>query len=366
MPGNTVCFFNSNKKWGGGEKWHAEAASNLNKEVFNIVFIAGKESELEKRVKLRDLKTISVKISNYSFLNPVKIIKISNFLRRENVKTIIINLSSDLKVAGLAAKIAGVKNIIYRRGSAIPIKNSISNRIIFQKIVTNILANSEETKNTINANKNVFPPEKIKVIYNPFDFDKYDNSDSEIIIVKEENEIIIGNAGRLSYQKGQDKFIQIARLLLKANLDFKIYIAGSGELENKLKQKVKDAGLEKKIIFMGFIKDIKSFMKSIDIFALTSIWEGFGYVLVEAMAMEKPIVAFDASSNPEIVKNLKTGFLAKDFNNDDFAKKIIKLSENQLREKMGKKGREIAIKNFSSKKIYKELETYLLKGNSKA
>lgn len=56
------------------------------------------------------------------------------------------NFSADIKTAGPAAKLAGVARIIYRRGSAIPIKNSLLNRFLFKRVLTDIIANSEATK----------------------------------------------------------------------------------------------------------------------------------------------------------------------------------------------------------------------------
>ena len=96
-------------------------------------------------------------------------------LRKENIGTIIINLSSDLKVAGIAAKLAGVRNIIYRRGSAIAIRDTWLNRFLYREVVTEIIANSEETARTIlQNNQKLVPEEKIKVIYNGIDLEVYD------------------------------------------------------------------------------------------------------------------------------------------------------------------------------------------------
>ncbi len=77
------------------------------------------------------------------------------------------NLSADMKVAGMAAKLAGVKRIIYRHGSAIPTRNSLINRFLFRKVFDKVLANSFETKRTILANNaSLIDPSKIRVIYN--------------------------------------------------------------------------------------------------------------------------------------------------------------------------------------------------------
>ncbi|NPA43923.1 MAG: glycosyltransferase, partial [Chlorobi bacterium] len=110
---NTICFFNSAIAWGGGEKWHFDMAVALQKKGYNILFFANEKSELSKRLEDTKIKTIKLKVTNLSFLNPLKINFIKTKLKEHNVETIIINLSQDLKLAGFAAKRAGVKNIVY-------------------------------------------------------------------------------------------------------------------------------------------------------------------------------------------------------------------------------------------------------------
>ena len=342
MKTKTICFFNSCKAWGGGEKWHYEMSVRLSKRGYNTIVITNKKSELYFKIRNEDLKLHNIKISNLSFLNIFKIIKIAGILKKEKVDTIIINLSADLKVAGLAAKLAGTKNIIYRRGSAIPVKNTFLNRFLFQYIITEIIANSEETKRTILKNNlNLIDENKISVVYNGIDIEKYDKFKSEIVYQRKNGEIILGNAGRLVKQKGQGYLIEIAKKLKEKQINFKLLIAGEGKLKNELEQYAKELGVEKEVIFLGFIENIKGFMETIDLFLHTSLWEGFGYVIVEAMASKKPVIAFNVSSNPEIIENNKTGFLIKDKDLDEFVEKIEFLAgDTELRNKFGKNARE--------------------------
>ena len=328
---------------------------------YDVLVITGKHSELLDRLKSSTIGLFSIRISNFSFLNPLKIFKIFRVLKQKKIECIIINLSEDVKIAGLSAKLAGVKNIIYRRGSAIPIKNSLSNRFIFKKLITGIIANSEQTKRTIlQNNARLFPEQKIAVIYNGIPIEKTDNSKCNALYIKQAGEVVLGNAGRLVAQKGQKYLIEIAEILKKRNLKFKLLIAGEGKLLDSLKRKAVEAGVQNNIVFLGFIKDIGAFMKSIDIFILTSLWEGFGYVLVEAMAAAKPVIAFDISSNPEIIKNNETGFLIKDQEIAAFADKVEILMENDsLRENMGIAGRRRAENLFDIEKSYRRFIEFI-------
>lgn len=360
---NKICFCNSTKAWGGGEKWHLDMATRLHQKGHKIIVISGKNTPLSQNLKKTAIKLYQVNLENSSFLNPFKIAKIFKILRYENVLTIIMNLPRDMKVAGIAAKLAGLENIIYRRGSAIPIKNRLFNRFLFKNIVTEIIANSEETKRTVlQNNQTLFPAEKIHVIYNGIDLIKFDKIQVENSDKENKNIIILGNAGRLSEQKGQKFLIDLANRLIQKQLNFKIRIAGKGELEKELHDLVEENNLTEKIEFVGFQKNIKQFMQQIDVFLLPSIWEGFGYVLIEAMATEKPVVAFNCSSNPEIIDHDETGFLVEQGNMEDFANKTELLANNNnLCIQLGKQGRKKVEDMFTLEQAEQKVEKLIKK-----
>lgn len=363
-----ICFFNTACSWGGGEKWHFDMAFYSQNNNIPTLIITNKIGELYKKVKSNNLAHRFIKISNLSFLNVFTIISLAKIFKQEKISVLVVNLSSDLKAAGIAARLAGIKRIIYRRGSAIPIRNSLFNRFLFKYIVDEILANSEETKRTINQNNaSMFPENKIRVIYNGINLDCLNDCNSKLLYNRNTDEVIIGNVGRLVQQKGQLFLIALAKELKYRNIKFKILIAGDGPLKEALIEKAKTEGVEDVIIFLGFVENIKSFMDSIDIFVLSSLWEGFGYVLVEAMANCKPIVAFNVSSNPEIVSDNETGYLTPVGDIKAFSSAIEKLIFTPgLIESYGKAGRKIAESKFDSEQTFKIVSEFLSVNYKKA
>lgn len=362
----TICFFNSKPVWGGGEKWHFEFSRSLFQKGLPIVVYTNKTGELKRKVMETGIPSYGIRINNLSFLNPIKILRIVHNLKKERVKLIIMNLSADMKIAGLAAKIAGVQRVIYRRGSAIPIRNTRINRILFQKVVDEILANSYETKRTIlKNNPRLIDPLKIKVIYNGMDFRQFESKSNKPCYQRKEGEIILGNAGRLEKQKGQEYLVDLAVELTKSMQNFRILIAGNGRLENELREYARTCRVEDRIVFLGFIEDMKSFMDSIDIFVLTSRWEGFGYVIIEAMANAKPVVAFDVSSNPEIVQEGSNGFLIPPYDIRLLSSRIMELIANrELRERFGASARASVYERFDYHRALAALEGYLEEDSS--
>lgn len=358
----TIAFFNSIPTWGGGEKWHFETSVYFAEKGYDVYFYANPNGVLAKKLKdFPAVKVIPVSLGNLSFINPVKILKLKNSFSKFKIDLLIINHPGDLKIAAHAANLAGVKRIIYRRGSAIAIKNRVLNRYIFKNWVTDILANSNETKNTIlEKNPNLFPINKIKVIYNHIDIQEFlERPYDELIISNSNNKLILGSLGRLAPQKNQFFLIDLSKALKEQNIDHLIYIGGIGNLESELKAYSKSQNTEDTVLFLGFQKNVKTFLNAIDIFILPSLWEGFGYVLAEASLCQKPIIAFDLSSNPEVVVKDKSGFLVKKNDITETIEKIKKLQDEKLRSSMGEIGFEYCRTTFDRNKIMSQIENYL-------
>ncbi len=348
MKPKSVCFFNSSRSWGGGEKWHCDMSQRLARSGCRVSLVTKVNSELYLRAQKAGTDVQGVQVSNLSFLNPWKLLLLFVWFRRSRFDAVILNLPADLKVGGLAAKLAGVPKIIYRRGSATPVKDSLFNRFLLRRVVTELIANSAETGRTILAsNPELVDPGKITVIYNGIDLDEYDRRPFSLLYEKQEGEIVLGCAGRLSWEKNQKFIVEVAALLRNRGLKFKLLIAGTGKLESELRAQVKSLDLEQHVLFLGFVENIKAFMESVDIFLLSSVYEGFGYVLVEAMASSRPVVAFSSSSTPEIVVDGKTGYLAGKDNKEAFAERILELSrEPSLAQCFGTSGRERVCEMF--------------------
>jgi len=350
-----VCFFNCAKVWGGGEKWHLDHALALQNEGHEIVLISNKNSELYRRALSVGIRTIAMEIGNLSFLNPWKLHVLFYLFRKEHFDVLVMNFSKDLKIAAPLARLIGIRKIIYRRGSAIPIKNTFLNRFIFSKCLTGIIANSEATKRTIlQNNPELFPAEKIEVIYNGI-------ATQNPQFIENQNSLpVIGNLGRLVPQKNQEMLLDIAYILKQRGVKCLFRIGGDGVLMKQLQEKVLLKNLSDYVEFTGFVDNPNTFLQQIDLFVLTSRWEGFGYVLAEAMLAHKPLVAFDISSNPELITDGVNGYLVPWGKEEVFADKIQYLIENPLiRKELGNNGYEIVCRTFDLEKNKRKVMEFL-------
>jgi glycosyltransferase involved in cell wall biosynthesis len=269
-----------------------------------------------------------------------------------------------MKVASIAGKIAGVPAIIYRRGSAIPIRNSTLNRYLFRNVITRFMANSQETKRTILANNPMLvPEEKIRVIYNGVYLPRY-SLETAPLYRNSGKEIVLGSAGRLSEEKGHLYLLEMMSILKHDELQFKLLIAGEGRLLHTLQRKARKLEIEDRVVFLGFVEQMPAFFNSIDIFLLTSHYEGFGYVIAEAMASRKPVVAFDIKSSAEIIEHGVTGYLTSTKSAGELARRVKELAgDRALREKMGASGRLRVEEKFSFEKNRAEILELITKSN---
>ncbi|SKA93867.1 Glycosyltransferase involved in cell wall bisynthesis [Paucidesulfovibrio gracilis DSM 16080] len=348
----TICFFNTNRPWGGGEKFNHDFALLCRDAGWNVHVAAHRDGELAERIRrTRGITLHELHIGNLSFLNPIKMTQLYQLFRSHKIDTLIMALPADLKAAAPAARLAGVRRVVYRRGIAVPVRNSLLNRWLYGRVLHRLLVNSKETKRCVlTHNPTLIPEERIRLVYNGFDVQTFDSLDATPIVPRKGPEIVIGNAARLTPQKGQRHLLRAARMLKDRGLRFRLLLAGVGEDEAALREECSRLGLDDRTEFVGFFKEIKRFYASVDIFALPSLWEGFGYALVEAMAMELPVAAFSVSSNPEVVADGVTGLLTPPKDETALADSLERLLQNaELRRSMGQAGRARVLERFDTR-----------------
>ena len=174
---------------------------------------------------------------------------------------------------------------------------------------------------------------------------------------------IVLSVGRLTQQKGFSRLIEIWDLVQKnqAFREWKLHIVGEGGLEQELREQISAKNLNDSIILKPFTKEIEKEYLSASIYVMTSLYEGFGMVLVESGSFALPSVAFDVNTGPsDIIEDSKTGFLIEDNALESFAEKLCVLMENQnLREQMGNAAKKRMQEKFSKEVVMEKWEELL-------
>lgn len=187
----------------------------------------------------------------------------------------------------------------------------------------------------------------IEVIYNPLTF-------CPKVFSKCENKKII-SVGRLEEQKGFDILVDIWNIISKKYPDWILEIYGDGSEKEKLQNKINKLGLEKSFLLRGAVKNIQEKYLESSIYVMSSRYEGFGMVLIEAMSCGLPVISFDCPCGPkDIIKNNEDGFIVKFGDIQQMADKIEELILNKEKRKLfGKNARE-NVQRFSEDKIMQE------------
>src|SRR5215468_5452388 len=142
---------------------------------------------------------------------------------------------------------------------------------------------------------------------------------------------VVGNIAALVPHKGQRHLIEAAHLVVQKMPDARFVMLGEGELREALERLVKEYHLEKHVLLPGFRTDVLGCIKSFDLFVMSSVTEGLGTSLLDAMACSRPIVATRAGGIPEVVDDGVTGVLVPARDHQAMADAIVALLEDRPR-----------------------------------
>ena len=169
-------------------------------------------------------------------------------------------------------------------------------------------------------------------------------------------ELAIGFVGRLVPQKDIGTLIRGFALFAATFAEAKLVIVGIGPLDEELRRVAEELGISGRIVWAGFRDDIATVMSAFDIFALTSIYEGFGLVLLEAMASRLAVVATRVGAIPEIVADGETGILVARQQTRDLAVAFRMLMDRTLRARLGEAGRARVMREFTLEKMCQQTD----------
>jgi glycosyltransferase involved in cell wall biosynthesis len=227
--------------------------------------------------------------------------------------------------------------------------------VITDKIIT---LTDQEKKDHVRFK--IAPDKKFTVIHSGVDLTAFSEVRINAAVMKNKlgippQAIVVGTAGRLTPIKGQRYLLEAAARISSPTGDLFFVFLGDGELAADLARMSSLLGI-KKAMFLGWRQDIPEVMSTFDIFVLPSLNEGMGKVLIEAMALGKPIVASNVGGIPDLVTHNHNGLLFPPANVEGLVNSMnILLHDPAKREEMGEKGKDIAAA-FSADAMLQKVE----------
>lgn len=334
---------------GGSQRYISEMANYWVSQNHEVTIIALRVNEI--------FYTISdkVKIILFDFHYSGKISKLSNGIRvffklRKKIKQIqpdfVLSVLSSTNILTLCSTyFLGIKIFVKDVMSPYSKRNKLEKilRKFLYKRAAGVITMTSVAKRVIEEETGA---KNIKIIPNPV---------KNIVIDKKvKKERIILNIGRLVSQKGQKYLLEVCARIKDS--EWKFVILGDGPLRDSLKKQIIDLKIEKNIELIGAVKNIDEWLSKAHIFAFTSVSEGWGIALSEAMNAGLPCVSFDCQVGPrDMIKDGENGFLVPVGDVELFSSRIKELMNNSLlREKYSISARK-STKKFKIENISKEV-----------
>ncbi len=271
---------------------------------------------------------------------------------------------------GIIAKLAGAPAVVHTRHGVFWSEEELNSISFagryFQKLKSKIfdmtIAIGEYEKKTL-VEKFNYDENKITTTINGVDVDEL-NSKTDKFKTKEElfgsNDLVVGLVGRLEKQKGLDYLLEAVNLIKDRTNGTIFAVIGNGSLKDELIQKRDRLGLEEKVMFIDYKKNILDYMYNFDFMVQTSLWEGLSYAVQEAMALGKPVIALtspNVSGVKEIIVNGETGYLIESDYVNELAKYILVLSKDiNRRLRFGRAAKEREKNHFPEWKTASDME----------
>jgi glycosyltransferase involved in cell wall biosynthesis len=325
--------------------------------IVQIAYLKGRD-ELAENLNKNNVSVLRL-LTGRNFL--IQVVKLKLYLRKNQFDVIhahlpqaelVVRFSSNKK-----SKVFVTRHFGGQFHPKLPLKiSSFLGRIASKKAIS-VIAISRSVKKILIENDETYNPNLIKVIYYGFSADEFFNGSTgaQFNLKKNNSGILtIGCISRLSPEKDLETVLKALHEAKNKIRKLHLYLAGEGSEKKKLMELTVELGIENEVTFLGKISNVASFLQNVDLLVLSSKFEGFGMVLLEAMATHTRIVAAKNSGIEEVIGNNGAGMFFETSNYEDLNSKIY-LSLTKIGSEFVDK-QNIQLQIFSAEKMFNEME----------
>ncbi len=355
-----ICYVIGTLEIGGAEKQLLKLIERIDRNKFSPVLVALRGGVLREEFE----RVCSVTIIGKRWkIDPFFLAVLARTLKRERpdiLHTFMFTSNTWGRIAGVMADVP----VMIASERCVDVWKRWYHRLIDRALLPftfRVVGNSDAVGRFYQQTERI-PEEKMAVVYNGVDLDEFKNVEAPPALKKqvgvEQSGFIIGAGGRFTEQKGFINLLKAVPSVMKAYPESRFVLVGDGPLRRSFEDFVAANGLEKNVVFTGYRKDILRIFSFCDVIAVPSLFEGMPNMVLEAMALKKPVVGTDIPEIAELVKDGENGFLVPVKNNEgQIAEKIIVLLQNtELRRKMGENGYSVVNERFSMESMVRGYE----------
>lgn len=338
-----------------------------------VVIAAPEKSQLTRLAKEEGLhcEAIPVGISGWGRLVPLFL----KLLAKHKIQIVHTHGSQDSWTASLAGRLSSFRPVIVRtRHKSTPVAVSLRHNVLYRFLPHAVTTTGEAVRQQLIV-RNRLDPDAVFSIPTGIDMQRFQPSALNVISKEtlgiQIGQPVVGTVSFLRPEKGMDVLIEAMSLLKKDFSQVCCLIVGTGQEHQKLLEQIRQQKLHENVIFAGFREDVPQLLNVMDVFVLPSLEEGMPQSLLQALAMERAVVASSVGGVPEIVRDGQTGFLVSPKDPVALAKKVGSLLRDpDQRKTLGRAGRRAIEEAYSMEAMLvktEELYTHLWeKGKSLA
>ena len=340
----TILHTETLKKWGGQQNRVLSEAIGLNKRGHRSIIACHKNSVLAQKAKENNITVYEVNMVKQAHL--ITIPRLVNIIKKEKVDIVSTHSSVDSWAGGIAAKLTG-RCLVRFRHNLYQIGRDPLTRLIYS-IPQKIIAISNTVNNVLTECG--LRQEKITVIPDSVNTDIFhpDVKDIREELGIHREAIVIGNTSTFAHVKGQEYLLQAFNTITRKIPCILLFAGRLNEPHRTRYLSYVEDELRNRVIFLGHRDDIPRVLKTIDVFVYPSVLEGLGTALLEAMAMERPVVVSDIPTFRYFISDMHNGVFFKLRDPGDMAEKVVSLMKNHdLQAQLGRNARTTVIEKFS-------------------
>jgi glycosyltransferase involved in cell wall biosynthesis len=357
-----TCF---SRSWGGLELQALDETLQLQKRGHRLWLACIPGSRIEQEAHRQGVTVLPLRVTGY--VHPVLLVRLARFIADRHVDVLHCQLSKDIATVVPAMRLSGrrVPVILSRRMGSYIGKKDFFHRLTYRHVTRVLAISSVIHRNVLDTTP--VTPDRVMTLHHAVDTEKFSLKNTDRRATRQELRLddamlAVGFVGRFSPGKGHEEFLHAAHVIAKDHPHVRFVIVGEASRGEEayarhIRMLCCDLGLVAVVLLVGFRSDIPDVMAAFDIFAFPSHAESFGAVLIEAMALELPVVSTNCDGVLDIVVDGVTGLYVSPRDAPGLARALTQLIDDpSLRTAMGKAGRRRVEELFDQRKQIDRLE----------
>jgi glycosyltransferase involved in cell wall biosynthesis len=332
------------RAWGGGERQVAGLLEYLSKRGHDCRLLCHPDAPLSREARRIGIATQAIRMRND--LDPRPAFFFRNLVRSGRYDIIHFHTKRGHSLVMWLGRLRSKSKIVVTRRMDYPIKPGWYTNFLYNRQTDGIAAISMKIAAVLIDGG--VRREKIRVIYSGIEPELFQAADGR----RGREPLVVGILAGLVKRKGHRYLLEAAARLKQQGVRLRYCLGGEGPERRELEEFALRLGLRDEVSFLGFVADAPSFLSSIDIFVLPSLFEGLGVAVLEAMAAGKPVVASSVGGIPELVEDRTTGILVPPGDFESLAGALSRLASSpELMRSMGEMGRETVRHRFTMEQM---------------